>query len=730
MSSPPPLNAPVLPIAPPPRRRWARGATAAWLAVIAATLALIAAAGQWAGVREANHKADAIRRATEVHALGLRNAAGKYSHLPFAAALHPDVLAALERPGDGAAIRRANLYLEAVNREAGADALYLVDARGLTLAASNWAAPHSFVGNSYANRPYFLDALAGRRGLFYGVGQTTGEPGLFISAPVHPPTGGQAAGVVAVKVDLRPLQDAWAVARDPIFVTDARGIVFLSSVPSWLYAAMRPLDARDLEVIRRERQYGARAAFAPLPWEVARAPGLPGYLARASVDGESLRLLALDEPLPDLGWSLTVATDYGDVARAREHAWAIGLLCAGVLLLGGLYWQLRERRFAEQRDARRDLELRVRERTQALDEAHTVRKAMEDALPVGMHARDLDGRITYVNPAFCAMTGYRADELLGQRPPYPYWPPEDAAHHWQRHEAATRGQPARAGVGARLRHRDGHEVLAMVYTAPLVGAGGRHTGWMSSIVDVTEQRRAEERQRRNDEQLQHAQRLASLGEMASTLAHELNQPLMALANYAGAAKSFAAQGQQLLLAGALDEATAQAQRCAEIVRRIRGFVRQHTAGMEDCDVPTLVANALALLQGELRRHQARVETHLPPGLPKVRGDRVLLEQVLLNLLSNSLQAMQSTPQEERAVAIDAEAGGGRMRIRVADRGCGIGAEVAGQVFDPFFTTKADGLGLGLNICQTIVEAHRGRLSFADRTGGGTVFTLELETAPA
>lgn len=702
---------------------------AAWLAVIAATLALIASAGQWAAVREANHKADAIKRAMEVHALGLRNAAGKYSHLPFTAGLHPDVLAALDRPQDGAARQRANLYLESVNQEAGADALYLIDRQGLTLAASNWNAPQSFVGNSYANRPYFLDARAGGRGLFYGVGQTTSEPGLFISAPVRA-AGGGVLGVVAVKVNLRPLQDAWAAARDPIFVTDARGIVFLSSVPSWLYTATRLLDEQDIEMIRRERQYGARAAFAPLPWAVTRDTRFPGYLARASIGGDSFRLLALDEPLPDLGWKLTVTTDYGEVMRAREQAWAIGLLCAGVLLLGGLYWRLRERRFAEQRDARRDLELRVRERTQALDEAHTVRKAMEDSLPVGMHARDLEGRITYVNPAFCAMTGFGADELLDRCPPYPYWPPGEVAQHWQRYEAAMRGQSPPAGVGSRLRHRDGHEVIAMVYTAPLVDAGGRHTGWMSSIVDVTEQKRTEERQRRNDERLQHAQRLASLGEMASTLAHELNQPLMALTNYAGAAKSFAKQGQQALLIGSLDEAVAQAQRCAEIVRRIRGFVRQHTAGMEDCAVPTLVANALALLQGELRRQHVRVETNVPPGLPAVRGDRILLEQVLLNLLSNSLQAMQATPQDQRVVEIDAEAHDGRLRIRVADRGCGIDAALSAQVFTPFFTTKADGLGLGLNICHTIVEAHRGRLSFAGRPGGGAVFTLELETTSA
>ncbi|MFP5474994.1 MAG: ATP-binding protein [Gammaproteobacteria bacterium] len=705
--------------------RWRR--LAAWSALLAAAVLIIALAGQWAADRAARNQADEIRRAAEVQLSGLRDATGRYRHLPFTAALHPVVLALLNAPGQAALGQSANRYLEELNRLAGSDVLYLIDAHGVTLAASNWAAPQSFVGHSYANRPYFTEALAGRSGRFYGVGQTTGEPGLFISAPVRG-DGDQVLGVVTVKVSLRQLQESWRIAKDPILLTDARGIVFLSSVPQWLYHATRPVDAEGLAQVRRDQQYGPRASFPQLPWKVARDGDRPGALIRTQIDGQARHFLAVSEPVEDLPWTLTVMADHDQVLRTRESAWMVAVLCLSLLLLGGLYWRLRERRFAEQRDARRELELRVEERTHALGEAHAFRKAMEDALPVGMRARDMEGRITYVNPAFCQMTGFEAGELLGRLPPYPYWHPDEVTRHWHHYDAMMSGRSAPDGHESRLRHKDGHEVITMVYTAPLIDAEGRHAGWMSSVVDVTEQRRAEPQQRQNEAQLQHAQRLASLGEMASTLAHELNQPLMALSSFASAAKAFAQRGEGALLTQSLDDTIAQAQRSAEIVRRIRGFVRQRTAGAEDCALAALVAQALALLRGELRESQVTPEVRIPDDLPLLRGDRVLLEQVLLNLVSNSLHAMRAVPAAERRLEIEAHPREGCIQLQLADRGTGIDPAIADQVFEPFFTTRPGGLGLGLNICRTIVEAHRGRLFFAGREGGGTIFTLELPIA--
>lgn len=700
---------------------------ALWVLVTVPAVLLIGWAGQWAARREADTQADAIHRAIEVHTLGLRGAAAKYNYLPFTASQHLDVIAALTEPNDPARRQRVNHYLEDVNRRAGSDALYVIDRQGTTLAASNWSDSKSFVGESYANRPYFIDARDGHSGLFYGVGKTTGEPGLFISAPVRQK--GEVIGVVAVKVSLLQIQETWAHSRDPIMLADERGILFLGSIAPWMYQTTKKLGDEDLSWVRSHQQYGSRQEFPLVAWSAERTEGQSGYLIRADIDGHPRRFFAVDESLPDLGWTLTVMTDYTAVTWARNRTWMLGSLGACLLALGGLYWQLRERRFAEQRDARRDLELRVRERTHELGEAHAFRKAMEDSLVVGMRARDLDGHIIYVNPALCEMTGYRSDELIGRLPPYPYWHPDDIDKHWRDNDTMMNGQAALAGFESRVRHHDGHDVHTMVYTAPLIDVAGKHSGWMSSVVDITEQKRAEIRQRRHDEQLQHAQRLASLGEMASTLAHELNQPLMALSNFAGAAKAFALQGKQALLVDSLEEIVAQAQRSAEIVRRIRGFVRQRTVGIRDCAANDVVANVLGLLKPEIRLQQARVVTRLQAHLPKVLGDRVLLEQVLLNLALNSLQAMQHIPADRRLVEIETLYTHGAVFIKVADRGPGIAPEIAAQLFEPFFTTKMDGLGLGLNICRTIVESHRGHLSFENREDGGAVFTLQLECSP-
>lgn len=697
--------------------------------VLLAAAELIAWAGQWAAEKEARSLTDAMTRDMQVQALALRGATAKFSYLPYTVAQQPDVIAALVSPHDADLKDRVNRYLDGVNMQAGSVALYVMDMHGTALVASNWNAPptQSFVGQSYANRPYFSEALAGRTAMFYGVGQTTGEPGLFIAAPVH--RGGAVVGVTAVKVSLHELEATWANARDPIMLADARGIVFMGSVPAWLYHGKHTLAQQDLDRVRADKQYGDRGDFAPLKWATEPTPGQRAYRAHVTLDGHARNFLAIDESLPEMGWTLTVTADDAAVAEARVLTWVLAALAMGLALLATLFWRLRERRFREQRDAKHQLEVQVHERTGELQEAHAFRKAMEDSLLVGMRARDLQGRIIYVNPALCEITGYSANELLGRLPPYPYWHPDHLERHWQDNDESLSGRAALSGFESRILHKDGREVHTMVYTAPLIDAGGHHNGWMSSVVDISEQKRSEARQRLHAKQLQHSARLASLGEMASTLAHELNQPLMALSSFASAAQAFAEQGKHGLLVESLNEIKAQAQRSGEVVRRIRSLAQPQTRGMETCSLNEIIDNILVLLQAEIRTHGARVVKRQLNPLAPVSGDRVLLGQVILNLVMNSLQSMQNTPAEARIVEIETLHDGDTVFVRVADCGSGISSEVSGHIFEPFFTTKPDGLGLGMNICRTIIESHRGRLSFENRAGGGAVFIIQLPYTP-
>ncbi len=686
-------------------------------------LVLIYEFGEWASRREIQALTQANQRTLEVQKLALRGIVNRYQDVPFTIARNVDMVHLLRKPGDRALMRRVNDYLQEVNRRVGSDALYLMDAKGLTLAASNWNASLSFVGDDYSFRPYFKEARAGGHGFFYAMGSATKIPGLFLSAPVM--SGGEVVGVIAIKVSLREIEETWRNGGDPVVLLDARGIVFLGADPSWLYQATQVLTLRDMQWLLQHTPYGKSSNFSYVPWNVVRTEQSSDYRIQTQFKGRKHQYLANEEWLRDYGWTLVVMSDLAPAALARTVAVAIASLLTIVLVLGVMYWLQRERRLAQLGSMRQELENRVGERTRELQAAHSFRKAMEDSLLVGMRARDLQGHIIYVNHAMCDMIGYSADELMGRLPPYPYWHPDDTEDHWRANDAALSGRAELTGFEARVRHKNGHDVTTMVYTAPLIGANGEHSGWMSSVVDITAQKKAEEQQRIQVEQIQHAQRKASLGEMASTLAHELNQPLMAMANFASAAKAFSEQNRTALVIENLDAIKEQAQRAKDVMDRIREPARQQTPGFQSCDLNEAVRNVLALLKFEVRQRKTRLETVFAKNLPTIVADRVLLEQVVMNLIMNALQAMHTMPPAQRVVTLSTAQEGARLLVRVEDCGTGIAPEVANKLFEPFFTTKKDGLGLGLNICRTIVEGHGGRLVAENGDTGGAVFTVYL-----
>jgi two-component system sensor histidine kinase DctS len=389
----------------------------------------------------------------------------------------------------------------------------------------------------------------------------------------------------------------------------------------------------------------------------------------------------------------------------------------------------------------------------ALAEALAFRKAMEDSLSTGLRARDLRGVITYVNPAFCAMVGYSADELFavpsepaaGYTPPY--WPPEFIPEYRRR-----QGQRLHGADGAQRDPRESWETVfmrkggerfpVMIYEAPLVDGQGRHTGWMSAVVDLSEQRRVEELSRQQQDRLQATARLATVGEMASLLSHELNQPLAAIASYASGSLNLMGDVQMqadpetpTLLKGALERIAEQAERAGRVIKSVHDFVRRREQLHENLPAERLFEAVLPLARLQARKSSTRIALDLPPATegrpPRVRCDRTMVEQVLLNLARNGIQAMEGhTPAAERVLTLRARQTHPRwVTLSVIDAGPGITPEVAARLFTPFFTTKREGMGLGLSLCRTVIEQHGGVLDHGPGPGGrGTEFRFTLPAA--
>lgn len=372
-----------------------------------------------------------------------------------------------------------------------------------------------------------------------------------------------------------------------------------------------------------------------------------------------------------------------------------------------------------------------------LADALAFRKAMEDSLVTGLRARDLQGRITYVNPAFCQMVGFTAEELLGQgvQAP-PYWPPELADEYRKRQEIRLAGNvPPREGYESVFIHKDGTRFPVLIIEAPLINAQGVQTGWMSAFLDIREQRRVEELSRASQERLQATARLAMVGEMASLLSHELNQPLAAIASYATGTQNLLDQGAHSPadIRLAMHRIAEQAERAGKVIKSVHDFVRRRDQAREAIAPRLLLDAILPLVNLQARKLGVQVQIRLAPDLPTVLCDRTMVEQVLLNLARNGMQAMDQPEIRRRVLTLEVRRSPADARwieFSVADIGPGIAPEVAEQLFTPFFTTKAEGMGLGLSLCRTVIEQHGGNLVFESSPPQGAVFRFTLPAGPA
>ena len=497
---------------------------------------------------------------------------------------------------------------------------------------------------------------------------------------------------------------------------------------------------------------------------------------------------------------------------------------------------------------------------QALMAETTFRRAMENSMLTGMRALDMQGRIIYVNPAFCQMTGWTEDELIGQTEPFSYWPDEDREALAARLSDELIGSSDPAGFQMRVKRRDGTLFDARFYVSPLIDATGKQTGWMASMTDITEpnrvrrqlsasyerfttvlealdasvsvaplgsqellfanklyrqwfggttdghlqlvvragtpetqlsdesldavdsfaglpldsiatgslaehaeiyierlgkwlevrsrylnwvdsrlaqmviatditaRRQAEEQAAAQAERAQTASRLITMGEMASSVAHELNQPLTAISNYCTGMISRIKGGSigQDDLLGALDKTARQAQRAGQVVQHIRSFVKRSEPRRQWSEVPTMVEQVVELAEIDLRRRQVRLTHHVAPQLPALHVDPILIEQVLINLIKNGAESVDAAKRatsnrlvEVRVTQRNIEHQA-TVQFSVTDSGRGLSPEALDRLYEAFFSTKNDGLGIGLNLCRSIVESHQGRIHAENLYNAGQV----------
>jgi len=245
--------------------------------------------------------------------------------------------------------------------------------------------------------------------------------------------------------------------------------------------------------------------------------------------------------------------------------------------------------------------------------------------------------------------------------------------------------------------------------------------------DITERREHEEESRVQQEKIQLTSRLTTMGEMASSLAHELNQPLTAIANYNMAASAMIKSGnaQPEVLLEALEKGARQAERAGKIISRIREFVKRSEPRRQQVPLTQIMDNAIAFADIDARKRQIGIDASMPSPVPQVMADPILIEQVLLNLLKNGIEAMENS--EYRTLHVEATEQDNQIQIAVIDRGHGL--QNPERLFEPFYSTKSEGLGMGLNICRTIIESHHGRLWATANPEGGTIFRFTLPRVP-
>lgn len=379
----------------------------------------------------------------------------------------------------------------------------------------------------------------------------------------------------------------------------------------------------------------------------------------------------------------------------------------------------------------RDISDRKKMETELRQREEELRQTQQNA-PVPTLITDLEGNIIEGNAACSAMFGYSADECCDQGITS-ITHSEDVAEtslllrHFARREidSAEREQ--------RFVAKDGRVLHGVLHVGAVRDAWGRTERLVMQIIDRTRQVEAELRARQTQDRLAHVNRLSTLGEMAAGIAHEVNQPLGAISNYAQACRVLLERGRadEQRLSEILEKIASQAQRAGEVIRRLRTLARGRNAARELVNLDALIRDIVKLAEVDARLRSMRIRLDLVKDLPPVMVDVVQIQQVVLNLLRNGMEAMEEAGAKPREIVVfTRRISPEEAEVAVRDLGAGVDPAVAEEIMNPFVSTKTTGMGMGLAICQSIVASHGGRLWFTSNgEGGGTTFHFTIPVEP-
>jgi two-component system sensor kinase FixL len=359
--------------------------------------------------------------------------------------------------------------------------------------------------------------------------------------------------------------------------------------------------------------------------------------------------------------------------------------------------------------------------------------ALMDALIEAIVIIDGNGQIERCNQATVKMFGYSQDEVIGKDLSI-LMPAPDSANHQHYVDRYLRTREAKIiGIGRELNARRKDGTIFPIHLA--IGEIG-HRGtvrFIGMMRDLTDDKKTEERKMRLQSDMITASRLTTMGEMAAAMAHEINQPLAAIANYASASERLLAREPDNLedIKAALKHIKTQSHRAGDIIRKLRSFVKPGSVDLVATDIKAIIDEIKPLAEVDAHANNIAISFDVSTNLPRIVADQLQIQQVLLNLLRNGIDAMHDSAPEDRRLELHCYiATPDTVRIDVIDHGHGITEEAGMQLFHPFFTTKTSGMGMGLAISHTIVKSHSGDLTFSNNLSGGATFSVTLPTKMA